>query len=63
MIIKSHEKSLFDNRQHIITGIDIGTTETKVIIAEILDNDNFKVLGYGEAINSGLKRGIVESVT
>ena len=52
-----------DKQQHIITAVDIGTTKTRVVIAEILNNNNFKVLGYGETQNNGLKKGIVESVT
>ncbi len=50
-------------RQQIITGVDIGTTMTRVLIAEVLNNAEFKVLGFGITQNKGLKKGIVESVT
>ena len=29
-----------DKQQHIITAVDIGTTKTRVVIAEILNNNN-----------------------
>ena len=32
-------------------------------IAEIVSNDDFKILGVGEALNTGIKKGIVESIT
>jgi len=52
-----------DRKNKLITGIDIGTTATRVVIAEIVNKKNFKILGYGEAPNFGIKKGIVESVT
>ena len=48
------------DRQHIITGVDIGTTMTRVLIAEVLNNTEFKVLGFGKIQNNGIKKGIVE---
>ena len=46
-----------------IAAVDIGTTLTRVLIAEIVSNDDFKILGVGEALNTGIKKGIVESIT
>ena len=42
----------------LITGIDIGTTKIAVIIAE-LKNDAINILGFGESISNGLRRGII----
>ncbi len=45
----------------IITGIDVGTTKIAVIIAEI-DNGSINILGFGESISEGLRRGIVVDI-
>ena len=42
----------------IITGIDIGTTKIAVIIAEVINN-SINIMGFGESISKGLRRGIV----
>ena len=52
-----------DRQKDILTAVDIGTTITRVVIAEIVNNNNFKILGFGDAPNSGIKKGIVESIT
>jgi len=52
-----------ERQKEILTAVDIGTTKTNVIIAEIINKNNFKILGYGEAPNTGIKKGIVESIT
>ncbi|UCD95524.1 MAG: cell division protein FtsA, partial [Candidatus Zixiibacteriota bacterium] len=43
----------------IITGIDIGTTKVRVIIAESEDGGEPVFLGYGTAPAEGLRRGVV----
>ena len=45
----------------LITGIDIGTTKIAVIIAEF-KNDSINILGFGESISNGLKRGVVVDI-
>lgn len=48
--------------RQIVTGIDIGTLETKVIIAEgVVDNGHFspKIIGIGSALTRGVERGYV----
>ena len=45
----------------LITGIDIGTTKIAVIIAE-LKNDEINILGFGESISNGLRRGVVVDI-
>ena len=47
-----------ENNKQIITGIDIGTTKIAVVIAECIE-DEYCVLGFGEAPSNGLKKGIV----
>ena len=45
-------------KNRIITGIDIGTTKIAVIIAEV-NNNSINIMGFGESISKGLRRGIV----
>ncbi|MBI45347.1 MAG: cell division protein FtsA [Candidatus Marinimicrobia bacterium] len=46
---------------NLITGIDIGTTKIAVIIAE-LKNDEINIIGFGESISNGLRRGVVVDI-
>jgi len=46
---------------NLITGIDIGTTKIAVIIAE-LKNDEINILGFGESVSNGLRRGVVVDI-
>ena len=47
---------------NLITGIDIGTTKIAVIIAE-MKNDAINILGFGESLSEGLRRGIVVDIS
>ncbi len=47
---------------NLITGIDIGTTKIAVIIAEF-KNNSIHILGFGESVSNGLKRGIVVDIS
>lgn len=52
--------------RHVVAGIDIGTHETKVIIAEgVVENGHFspKIIGTGVAESRGVERGFVASVS
>jgi cell division protein FtsA len=46
-------------RLHLISGIDIGNSQVKVVIARLNDNLNLEVLGAGSAASKGLRRGVV----
>ena len=43
----------------LMTGLDIGTTKIGVIIAEIEDNSQPKVIGVGTSPSDGLRKGVV----
>lgn len=43
----------------LITGLDIGTTKIGVIIAEVEDDSQPKVIGVGTAPSEGLRKGVV----
>ena len=47
-------------RPYIISGIDIGNSQVKVVIAKI-DRDTLgaEILGVGSAISNGLRKGMV----
>jgi cell division protein FtsA len=42
---------------NITVGLDIGTTKTVVLVAEINSNDNFSIIGVGEQLTQGVKKG------
>ena len=46
-------------RKEIISAIDIGTTKIVALIARKCENGKFEVLGLGNALSSGVKRGMV----
>ena len=43
----------------LITAIDVGTTKVCVLVAELLDNHDYEILGVGVAPSKGLRRGVV----
>lgn len=43
----------------IITGLDIGTTKIGVIIAEVEENSQPKIIGVGAVPSEGLRKGVV----
>ena len=47
-------------RQRTITGIDIGNSQVKIVVASI-GGDNLRpaVIGWGSAVSNGLRRGVV----
>ena len=47
--------------KRLITGIDIGTTKIAVIIAEV-ESETINILGFGESISEGLRRGIIVDI-
>jgi cell division protein FtsA len=53
-------------RSHIVAGLDIGTTKTAVVIAEVSgdtpERSSFKVLGVGQARTSGIRREVVTDI-
>ncbi len=44
---------------HVVVGLDIGTTKIGAIIAEMCDNGEPKVVGVGTSVSEGLRRGVV----
>lgn len=47
-------------RQHIISGIDIGNTQVKVVIAKVSDElSKPEVIGAGSCFSNGLRKGVI----
>ena len=46
-------------RPYLISGIDIGNSQVKVVIARVGDSLRPEILGTGSAISEGLRRGMV----
>ena len=46
----------------IIVSIDVGTTKICVLVAQILDNNHFEVIGVGKSPSHGLKKGVVVDI-
>jgi cell division protein FtsA len=54
------------NPERLVAGLDIGTSRTTAIIAEVVGDlpkhPNLKVLGVGQARTAGLRRGVVADI-
>jgi cell division protein FtsA len=54
------------NPERVVAGLDIGSSRTTAIIAEVVGDlpkhPNIKVLGVGQARTSGLRRGVVADI-
>jgi cell division protein FtsA len=43
----------------LITAIDVGTTKVCVLVAELLDTNDYEILGVGISSSKGLRKGVV----
>jgi len=46
----------------VIVGLDIGTTKVACIIAEIGENNDLKIVGFGISPSEGLRKGVVVDI-
>ena len=46
----------------VITGLDIGTTTTRVAIGHIGDDGTVEIIGVGAAPSEGLRKGAVVNI-
>ncbi|MBM7552845.1 cell division protein FtsA [Thalassobacillus pellis] len=49
------------NQNEVLVSLDIGTTRTKVIIGEVL-NDSLNIIGVGTAKSNGMKKGAIVDI-
>ncbi|GMU85574.1 MAG: cell division protein FtsA [Ignavibacteriales bacterium] len=48
--------------KNIVAALDLGTTKVCVVIAEITENEQYTVLGYGTAKSEGMTKGMIMNV-
>lgn len=46
----------------LIVALDIGTSKVAVVIAETLPDNHFKVLGWGQSVSRGMRKGAVVDI-
>ena len=46
-------------KEHIVVGLDIGTTKICVVVGEVLEDHSVNVIGFGGHPSNGLKKGMV----
>jgi len=46
-------------RDDLVVGLDIGTTKIAALVAELNENDGFKIVGFGTHPSEGLRKGVV----
>ncbi len=52
-----------DEISRYATGIDVGTSNVRAVVASISDKGALNVIGYGEVANSGMRRGVVANLS
>jgi cell division protein FtsA len=51
-----------NDSKDIIVGLDIGTSKVVVAVAEVLADGRFQVIGLGQSVSEGLRRGVVVNI-
>lgn len=49
-------------KEHIVVGLDIGTTKICAIVAEVSDQDTVNIIGVGSSPSRGLRKGVVVNI-
>ena len=49
-------------RDHILVGLDIGTTKICAIVAEVTDDSVVNIVGVGSSPSRGLRKGVVVNI-
>ena len=49
-------------RDHIVVGLDIGTTKISAIVAEVTEEDEVNIIGLGLSPSRGLRKGVVVNI-
>jgi cell division protein FtsA len=51
-----------NDTKDLIVGLDIGTSKVVVAVAEVLADGRFQVIGLGQAVSEGLRKGVVVNI-
>ncbi len=49
-------------KEHIIVGLDIGTTKICAIVGEVVDDGRVEIIGIGTSPSRGLRKGVVVNI-
>ncbi len=49
-------------RDHILVGLDIGTTKICAIVAEVTEENLVNIIGVGSTPSRGLRKGVVVNI-
>lgn len=52
-----------DEISRYAVGLDVGTANVRAVVASVSNNGNLNVIGYAEAPNSGMRRGVVANLS
>ena len=50
------------NREHVLVGLDIGTTKICALAAEANGGDPLSIVGFGQARSEGIRKGVVVNI-
>ena len=49
-------------KEHIVVGLDIGTTKICAIVAEVSSDQGINIIGVGSSPSRGLRKGVVVNI-
>lgn len=49
-------------KEHILVGLDIGTTKICAIVAEVMADQSIQIIGFGSSPSRGLRKGVVVNI-
>lgn len=52
-----------DEISRYAVGLDVGTANVRAVVASVVDRNTVNVVGYAEAPNSGMRRGVVANLS
>ena len=48
--------------EHIVVGLDIGTTKTCAIVADVVDSQKVNIIGIGNCPSNGIRKGVIVNI-
>ena len=51
-----------DHSKDVIVALDIGTSTVVAIVAECLPDGRYEVIGVGQSLSRGMRRGVVVNI-
>jgi hypothetical protein len=62
VIVRGRGVSRVSKRDHILVGLDIGTTKICAIVAEVPEEGPLNIIGVGSCPSRGLRKGVVVNI-